>query len=79
MGCQHWSMSENFAEHTGGVQSVAFGPDGQTLASGSNAGIKLWDVSDGKCLRTLPGYSNWVMSLLLVQMAKPGCGSVTPL
>jgi len=52
MGCQHWSMSENFCRSTPVEQSAAFSPDGQTLASGSNAGIKLWDVSNGKCLRT---------------------------
>ncbi len=39
--------------HTGGVNSVAFSPDGQTLASGSGDNtIKLWRVSDGALLKT---------------------------
>ncbi len=40
--------------HTSLVMSVAFSPDGQTLASGSqDETIKLWDVDTGECLKTL--------------------------
>ncbi len=35
--------------HTLDVPSVAYSPDGKTLASGGDAGaIKLWDVATGK-------------------------------
>ena len=47
--------------HTEGVRIVAFSPDGQTLASGSNDGnaIKLWDVRTGEIKHTLDGYHNY--------------------
>src|SRR5712691_9228553 len=42
--------------HPGFVTSVAFSPDGKTIASGSVDGtVKLWDVSTGTGLRTLKG------------------------
>jgi len=37
------------------VQSVAFAPDGKTLASGSSDTLKLWDVATGDRIRTLGG------------------------
>ncbi len=41
------------------VRSVAFSPDGQTLASSSENGtVTLWRASDGACLRTLTHADN---------------------
>ena len=39
-------------------RTLAFAPDGQTLASGSyDSTIKLWRVSDGACLQTFTGHT----------------------
>jgi len=50
--------------HSNGVESVAFSPDGKTLASGGwDNTVKLWDVATGRELRTLKGHSNHVSSV----------------
>lgn len=46
--------------HSTPVWSVSFSPDGKILASGSEDGvIKLWNVSTGEEIKTLPGHSDY--------------------
>ena len=48
-----------------GVQSVAFSPDGTTLASGSSdQAVRLWEVSSGRTLRAFEGHKSGVTSLV---------------
>ena len=50
--------------YSSSVFSVAFSPDGKTLASASGDNtIKLWNLQNQKELATLTGHSNWVNSV----------------
>jgi WD40 repeat protein len=50
--------------HDSVVRSVAFSPDGQTLASGSHDNtVRLWDVSTGRELRRMQGHYDGVTSV----------------
>ncbi|GCL41668.1 protein kinase domain-containing protein [Dolichospermum planctonicum] len=58
------NLLQTLKGHSHGVSSVAYSPDGQTLASGSyDKTIKLWNVNTGKLLQTLEGHSDWVWSV----------------
>jgi WD40 repeat protein len=51
-------------DQTGIVQSVAFSPDGNTLATGDNdAAVQLWDVRAHRQLATLTGHTGTVRSI----------------
>ncbi|BAY41467.1 WD-40 repeat protein (plasmid) [Nostoc sp. NIES-2111] len=53
-----------FTQSFGGVVSIAFSPDGKTLASGNaNCEIHVWQVADQQRLLTLRGHSNWVRGI----------------
>ncbi|TAG44422.1 MAG: serine/threonine protein kinase, partial [Oscillatoriales cyanobacterium] len=50
--------------HSHAVTSVAFSPDGATLASGSeDKTIEMWNLHGGKRWYTLTGHSDWVTSV----------------
>ncbi|MEX2666875.1 caspase family protein [Candidatus Uabimicrobium amorphum] len=50
--------------HTNHVKSVAFSPDGKTLASGSDdKTVRLWDVATGKKIHKITGHTNRVNSV----------------
>ncbi|NET35644.1 MAG: NACHT domain-containing protein [Cyanothece sp. SIO1E1] len=63
--CQGRQVLKILQGHRGGILSIAFHADGQTLASGSeDHTIKLWNIQTGKCLRTLQGHRAAVSSVI---------------
>lgn len=53
-----------FTQTFSSILSIAYSPDGQTLAaSDSNGEIRLWGVQDGQCLLTCSGHANWVRAI----------------
>jgi WD40 repeat protein len=61
-----------FTGHTEWVNSVAFSPHGEYVASGSgndalgpskDSTVRIWDAATGKLLKTLPGHSGPVTSI----------------
>jgi WD40 repeat protein/tRNA A-37 threonylcarbamoyl transferase component Bud32 len=61
---QNAALVATLIGHSDIVLSVAFSPDGRTLASGSgDKTIKLWDVQSQKQIATLTGHSSYLSSV----------------
>lgn len=59
-----WKCVNTLKGHSGWVWSVAFSPDGHTLASGgADNTVILWNVNTGQRLRTLEAHSDLVMAV----------------
>lgn len=53
--------------HTNGVNSLAFTPTGNYLASSSNdLSIKLWDFTTHMCIRTIRGHDHTISSVVFI-------------
>ena len=64
LSAQEPKLRDTLKGHTGEVFSVAYSPDGKTLASGGDDKmIKLWDVTTGKELATLQEHTGGVSSV----------------
>ena len=66
---EYWTADarevRTFRGHSHGVWSVAFAPDGLTLASaGVDRLVRIWDIETGRLLRSLRGHTNDIRAVL---------------
>lgn len=55
---------KTFRGHSHGVWSVAYAPDGQTLASGGvDRYVRMWDIETGRLLRSLRGHTHDIRAI----------------
>lgn len=56
-------LDQTLTGHTRGILSVEVSPNGETLVSGGDTTVKVWDFDTGNLERTLRGHSEWVYAV----------------
>ncbi len=57
------SFGTEYFKHDTPVRGVAFSPDGQTIVSGNEKSITIWERSTGKKLKTLSNVEHGIVDL----------------
>ena len=59
---EEWSsLLQTLEGHTGGVNAVAFSPNGKLVASASSDGtVRVWNAATGATTQTLKGHTDWI-------------------
>ena len=60
---QSWESLLHVIQHASEVNSVAFSPDGDRLASGSDEIVRIWNTATGELEHELEGHTNTVWSV----------------
>jgi WD40 repeat protein len=64
LSAQEPKLRDTLKGHSASVNSVAYSPDGKTVASGGGDGtIKLWETATGKEHATLQGHTHYATSV----------------
>ena len=59
------ALKKTLTGHSSGIRTVAFAPNGGTLASGDDSGtIRLWNVDTGELLKTIETESDTIDSVV---------------
>lgn len=57
------ALVQTLTGHTRGIMSVRLSPDGETLVSGGDTTVKIWDFDSGSLEHTLREHTEWVYSV----------------
>jgi WD40 repeat protein len=58
------AIYKTFLERTNWIWSITFSKDDKSIATGSDDKVvKIWNISNGECLKELHGHTNWILSV----------------
>src|SRR6185369_13370147 len=68
-------LTHKLTSHKGLVYSLAVLPDGNIISASDDKTLKIWDVYDYTCIRTLEGHNGCVYTVIILPDGKLASGS----